>query len=343
MQKSGVLRIERSASAASTTTIASSQSCHGFRENKMEIAASRMQKKNAAWFQSNGAGFHSAICGRNHSTLATSQRGNSIPYGFASSATADKMAENHSHKMILRGGPFSIRAPMKSGANVFRTFCAVAAPAAAKSRSNPASTPPCVLIQSANNGGNAKAQRHFSAMNLPENPKLHRQRERGENLRPRARSRMKFPPPPPRRAPRPPVSFLVHPLCSDGKRDEKCQQTDDDFQQQQTRSAERAKRQGHCRLRQNLVIDPLMARCRPRIRVGSRQMSRLQQMFAVKDVAPKVGVGGVFGKLKNGEAHHANDKRPLQKGMFSCWRVSSCGMAGKYPLPRLTKDFYLTE
>src|ERR1035441_6352704 len=154
MQKSGVLRIERSASAASRMMAASSQSCQGFREKRMEIAASRMQKKNAAWFQSNGAGFHSAICGRNQSTLATSQRGNSVPYGFASNAAADKMAESQSHKMILRGGPFSIRAPMKSGADVFRTFCTVTALAAAKSRSNPASTPPCVLTQSANNGGN---------------------------------------------------------------------------------------------------------------------------------------------------------------------------------------------
>jgi hypothetical protein len=46
-------------------------------------------------------------------------------------------------------------------------------------------------------------------------------------------------------------------------------------------------------------------------------MSGLEEMFPIKDVAPKVGIGGVLGKLEDGQANDAKDKRPSQQGMAS--------------------------
>ena len=100
-----MFRTERKAIAASRTVTAISQSCRGRREKTKATAASATQKKNAAWSQPGGAGFHSLISGRNQSTLPTSQRINSKPYGLASSASADKTVKSQSHEPILAAVP----------------------------------------------------------------------------------------------------------------------------------------------------------------------------------------------------------------------------------------------
>src|ERR1017187_5647262 len=85
------------------------------------------------------------------------------------------------------------------------------------------------------------------------------------------------------------------------------------------------------------VIDPFVTWRRPRIRVRPRQVSRLQQMFAVKNVAPEVGIGGIFGELEDGETNHANDKRPSQKQTFSYWRVFVLRHGWKIPVAATDK------
>src|SRR5208282_1710581 len=86
-----------------------------------------------------------------------------------------------------------------------------------------------------------------------------------------------------------------------------------------------------------------MARRGPRIRVCSHQMSRQQEIPAIEDVTPKVGIDGVFGELENGEADHANDKSPLQNGTFPCWRDFVLRHGRKIPVMAKGKRFLLVE
>lgn len=57
------------------------------------------------------------------------------------------------------------------------------------------------------------------------------------------------------------------------------------------------------------MIKRRLAVSRPGIAINCGRLSRLNKLFSKKDVRPQIGIGGVFGKLENGEAQDRDDKR----------------------------------
>ena len=140
---------------------------------------------------------------------------------------------------------------------------------ATSSKTRPASAPPCVFIQTTKSSGSANAQRRLPAMNRGENPQLGGERERGEDLRTRGEAvgnfhdRQRAKAHATRRAPG------LRLLASDCQRDAEGQQAHGHFQQQQARAAERAVRERERDFGDDFVVDPRLAVCGPRIRVGA--------------------------------------------------------------------------
>src|SRR5439155_9820721 len=153
MENSGMLRTERNASAANAAQAAISHSALGRREHAHAKTVRAINMKSAAWSQLIGGRFHSSISGRSQSTLPINQRSIVAPHGLQNSAPpAASVAIQSAARIFPRSAGWET-----SGVPRLQKVAIDVALAESSSNPNPASAPPCVLIQKTNRNGNAHA------------------------------------------------------------------------------------------------------------------------------------------------------------------------------------------